>query len=160
MSFSSLHWDILISSFKTIQWPSSNYPPWKTFEVRNCKDMENTLKIKVIGKSTLFCKYLRSGSSNLHEILYGYQLLSCECKFQISWRSVHKCAHTSCKRARARSIASARVDDSCACICARIFMKFETYTHKIVVDNHIKFHEDLSFRCGDICKTMLTFRLL
>ena len=64
MSFSSLDWDILISSFQKIPWPSSNYPPWKTFEVRNCKDMENTLKIKVIGKSILFCKYLRNESSD------------------------------------------------------------------------------------------------
>ena len=31
----------------------------------------------------LFCKYLRNESSDLHEILYGGQLLCCELKFQI-----------------------------------------------------------------------------
>ena len=48
----------------------------------------------------MFCKYLRNGSSDLYEILCGGQLLSCELRFQILWRSVHKWAHTSCKRAR------------------------------------------------------------
>ena len=65
MSFSSLDWDILITSFQIISWPSSNFPLWKTFEVRNCKNMENTLKIKVFGKSILFCKYLRKESLDI-----------------------------------------------------------------------------------------------
>ena len=119
--------------------------------------MENALKIKVFRKSILFCKYLCNGSSDLYEILYGGQLLSCELKFQISRRSVHNYACTSCKRANARFIASVRVYDSCARICAKISMKFETKAHKIVFEYHIKFHKDLSFRCGDICKTILTF---
>ena len=38
-------------------------------------------------------------------------------------------------------------------IYARILMKFQTKVNKIVVDDHIKFREDPSFRCGDICKT-------
>ena len=126
MSFSSLHWDILISSFKTIEWPSSNYPPWKTFEVRNCENMENTLKIKVFIKSILFCKYLRNGSSDLYEILCGGQFLSCELKFQISWRSVCKCAPTRWKRAHSRYNVRARVFNSCTRIYAWILMKFET----------------------------------
>ena len=84
MSFSSLHWDIFISSFQKIPWPSSNYPPWKTFEVRNCENMENTLKIKLFRKSILFCKYLRKGSSDLYEISCGGQFLSCELKWQFS----------------------------------------------------------------------------
>ena len=82
--------------------------------------MENVLQIKVFRKSILFCKYLRNGKSDLHEILFGGQLRSCELKFQISRRSVHKCERTSCKRARARFIASARIYDSCARIIARI----------------------------------------
>ena len=125
--------------------------------MRICEDMENTWKIKVFRKLILFCKYLRNGSSDLYEILCGSQLLSCELKFQISRRSVHKCARTSCKRARARFTASVRVYDSCAHICAQISMKFETHAHKIVFEYHIKFHKDLSFRCRDICKTILTF---
>ena len=36
-------------------------------------------------------------------------------------------------------------------------MKFDTYDHKIVNDHHIKFHEYLSFCCGDISKTILVF---
>ena len=70
---------------------------------------------------------------------------------------MHKCESTSCKRAHARFIAIARVYNSCARIYAQIWMKFDTYDHKIAIDHHIKFHEDLSFRCGDICKTILVF---
>ena len=54
MSFSSLHWDILISSFQKIWLPSSNYPPWNTIEVWNCTNMENTLKIKVFKSQYCF----------------------------------------------------------------------------------------------------------
>ena len=68
--------------------------------------MENTLKTKVFRKSILFCKYIRNGSSNLYEILCGGQFLTCELKFKISRRSMHKCARTSCKRARACYIAN------------------------------------------------------
>ena len=113
-------------------------------------------KLRVELTSVLFCKYLRNQSSDLYEILYGGQSLSWEPKFQISWRSMHKCARTKCKRARARFIATARVYCSCARICAWIFMKFETLVHKIVIDHHKKFHKDQSFGCGDICKTKLT----
>ena len=158
MSFSSLDWDILIYSFQKILSPFSNFPLLKTFEVWNCENMENTLKIKVFIKSISFCKYLRNGSSDLYEILCGGQLLSCELKFQILWRSVHKCGRTSCKRACARFIASVRVYELFARICWPIFTKFKTLVHKIVIDHHIKFHKDPSYRCGDICKTILTFR--
>ena len=51
----------------------------------------------------------------------------------------------------------ARIYNSWACMYAQIRMKFDTYDHKIVIDHHIKFHEDLSFRRGDICKTILVF---
>ena len=121
------------------------------------QSMENALKIKVLIKSILFCKYLRNGSSDLYEILCGGQLLSCEPMFQISERSLHKCARTSCKRALARFIASARVYDFCARIFPRISMKFENKAHNIVIDHHIKFHKDPSFHYGDIYKTILTF---
>ena len=57
-----------------------------------------------------------------------------------------------------RFIASARVYKLCALICSRIFMKFKTFVHKIVIDQLIKFHNNLSFCSGDICKTILTFR--
>ena len=118
-----------------------------------CK-INRKLRIKQI--SVLFCKYLCNKSSDLYEILYGGHSLSWEPKFQISWRSMHKCALTECKRARARFIAPARVYGSCARICAWIFMKFETLVHKIVIDHHKKFHKDQSFGCEDIFKTKLT----
>ena len=107
--------------------------------------------------SVVFCKYLRNKSLDLHEILFGDHILSFELKFQISRRSMHKCAHTSCKCARARFIASTRVYESCARICSPIIMKFITLVHKIVIDHHIKFHKDPSFCWGDICKTIFTF---
>ena len=93
-------------------------------------------------------------------ILCGGQLLSCGLIFQISLRFVHICARTSCKGVRARFIAIARVYNKCARICAQILMKFETYAHKIVIYQHIKFHEDLSFRCRDIRKTILVFLII
>ena len=157
MIFFLFNWDILISSFQKIPWPSSTYPPWKTLQVQNCRNMENTLKIKVFWMLILFCKYLHNESLDLHEILFGDQLLFCELKLYISQRFVHKCACTSCKRAHARFIKSARVYHSCARIYAEIFMKFEILAHKIIIDCHIKFHEDRSFCCGDICKTILVF---
>ena len=54
----------------------------KTFEVRNCENMENALKINVFEMSILFCKYLWNRSSDLYEILCGGQLLSCELRFK------------------------------------------------------------------------------
>ena len=69
--------------------------------------------LRIKQTSVLFCNYLHNESSDLHEILCGSQLLTFEPKSQISWRSVHKCASTSRKRARARFIASAHVYDSC-----------------------------------------------
>ena len=126
----------------------------------NCENMENTLKIKVFRKSILFCEYLRNGSSDLYEILCGGQFLSCELKFQISWRSVCKCARTRWKRAHSRYNVRAHVYNSCTRIYAWILMKFETWAHKIKIDHHIKFHNDPSYRCGDICKTISTFWIL
>ena len=90
-----------------------------------CSNFENiqNRKLWIKQMSVLFCKYLANESSDLHEILYGVLILSWKLKFQISWRSVHKCARTSRKCACARFIASARVYDSYARICARIFIK-------------------------------------
>ena len=77
--------------------------------------------------------------------------------YKISWRSEHICARTSCKSARTRFIASVRAYKLCTGICLRIFIKFKTLVYKIVIDHPIKFHKDRSFRCGDICKTILVF---
>ena len=44
---------------------------------------------------------------------------------------------------------------------ARVFMHKSSwnfkYKSKIVIDHRIKFHQDPSFRCRDICKTILVF---
>ena len=46
----------------------------------------------------------------------------------------------------------------CTCICARIFMKNHLVILYYLMSTSIKFHKDLSFCCGDICKTILTFK--
>ena len=76
-----------------------------TFEVRNCENMENTLKIKVFRKSILFCKYLHDGSSDLYEILLGGQLLSCELKFKFH--------DDPCTNARAEVVNTRTYDKTC-----------------------------------------------
>ena len=64
-----------------------------------------------------------------------------------------------CTNAHAQVVNARTCDKTCACalICTRIFMKFLTLAHKIVIDPHIKFHDDWSFHLGDICKTILVF---
>ena len=49
--------------------------------------------------------------------------------------------------------ASAHIYASCARLCARIFTK----TFYYLMNLSFKFHKDRSFRCRDICKTILTF---
>ena len=62
-------------------------------------------------------------------------------------------------RARVSSRQNARghVYASCARVCARIFTKNFLIILYYLINESIKFHKDRSFRCGDICKTILTF---
>ena len=55
--------------------------------------------------------------------------------------------------------ARARVVNTRAHVLSRLraFTTLDTNDQKIVIDHHIRFHEDLSFRCGDIFKTILVF---
>ena len=122
MSFSSLDWDILISSFQKILSPFSNFPLWKTFEVWNCENMENTLKIKEFIKSIMFCTYLRNGGSDLYEILCGGQLLSCELKF-------HEDADSN---ARAQVVNARTCDKTCTCVFTTHMCAFILSTTKLV----------------------------
>ena len=41
---------------------------------------------------------------------------------------------------------------------AQIFMKFETYLDTVVKTHQIIFRKDPNCNCGDICKTILTFK--
>ena len=52
---------------------------------------------------------------------------------------------------------AAHVYPSFMCIYEQIVIKFETLAHKIVIDCHIKFHEDPSYSSRDICNTILMF---
>ena len=63
-------------------------------------------------------------------------------------------------RARVLSRRKTRADTyaSCARICARIFTKNHLMILYYLMKISLKFHNDLSFRCGDICKTILTFK--
>ena len=73
----------------------------------------------------------------------------------------HACTRGKNVRARVLSRRNVRthVFPSCAGVCARIFMKnlLMIFYHLIAIN--LKFHKDRSFRCWDICKTILTFVL-
>ena len=63
----------------------------------------------------------------------------------------------SCACYYANFISCARVYASCACVRTRILTKIFVgvhYKHKNLI---LRFHKDPSFRCGDICKSILTF---
>ena len=68
-------------------------------------------------------------------------------------RGVIVCAHVS-----SRQNACTYVYVSCAHSCARIFMKNHLMILYYLMNISLKFHKDLSFHCGDICKTILTFK--
>ena len=79
----------------------------RNFDAQILKIHKMHRKIRIEQMPLSFWKYLRNENSDLHEILCCGQFLSCELKFQISWRSMNKCARTSCKHARARFITTA-----------------------------------------------------
>ena len=51
----------------------------------------------------------------------------------------------------------AHVYASCARVCARIFTKNLVIILYYLMNMSMKFHKDRSFRCWDICKTILSF---
>ena len=63
-------------------------------------------------------------------------------------------------RARVSSRLNARIHvyASCARVCAWIFTKKNLVVLYYLMNLSFKFHKDRSFRCGDICKTILTFK--
>ena len=62
-------------------------------------------------------------------------------------------------RARISSWQNARahVCASCERVYAWIFTKNDLMILYYLINKSLKFHKDRSFRCGDICKTILTF---
>ena len=62
-------------------------------------------------------------------------------------------------RARISSRQNARmhVYASCACVYAQIFTKNHFIILYYLMNKFLKFREDRSFCCGDICKIILTF---
>ena len=56
-----------------------------------------------------------------------------------------------------RQNARAHIYASCERVYARIFAKNNLIILYYLINKSLKFHKDRSFRCGDICKTILTF---
>ena len=73
------------------------------------------------------------------------------------------CTHTPTRainaraRVSSRQIPRAHVYALCARACAQIFTKNLLIILYYLMNESLKFHKDRSFRCGDICKTILTF---
>ena len=61
-------------------------------------------------------------------------------------------------RVSLRQNARAHVYTSCAPVFARIFTKNHLMILYYLINISFKFHKDRSFRCGDIRKTILTFK--
>ena len=71
----------------------------------------------------------------------------------------HACTRGKNVRAHvsSRQNARAHVFASCARVRERIFTKTLLMISHYLIDINLKFHKDRSFRCGDICKTILSF---
>ena len=65
---------------------------------------------------------------------------------------------SACTRVLSRRNALAYVYVSCARVYAQIFTKSLVINLHCLTKISLKFHKDWSFRCGDICKTILTFK--
>ena len=90
----------------------------------------------------------------LHKVVKNHQII---------FRK-NPCTHTRTRdvnvrvRVSSRRNARAYTYASCACIFARIFTTNYLMILYYLMKINLKFHKDLSFRCGDICKTILTFK--
>ena len=90
----------------------------------------------------------------IHKIVKNYQ--------QIFHKDpcTHACTGVVNVRARVSSRQNVRthVYASCAHVCARIITKNLLIILYYLMNISLKFHKDRSFRCRDICKTILTFK--
>ena len=90
----------------------------------------------------------------IHELVKNHQIFFCK----------DPCTHARSGdvnvRARVLSRWNARAHTYALCtrICTRIFMKNHLMILHYLMNINIKFHKGLSFRCGDIRKTILTFK--
>ena len=90
----------------------------------------------------------------IHKIVKNHQMIFCKdpCT-DARTRGVSVCACFS-----SRQNARAHVYVSCSRVSARIFTKNYLRILYYLMKISLKFHKNLSFRCGDISKTILTFK--
>ena len=100
-------------------------------------------------KASIFMKF----DTYIHKTVKIYHMNFCKdpCT-QARTRGVNACA-----RVLSRRNARAHVYASCARVCARIYTKIFVVVLYYLMNLRFKFHKDRSFRCRDICKTILTF---
>ena len=101
-------------------------------------------------KARIFMKF----ETYIHKIVKNYQKIFHKdpCR-QAHTRDVNVSACVLSRR-NTRAIIFA----SCARMCARIFAKNQQIILYYLINISLEFHKDPSFRCGDICKTVLTFK--
>ena len=101
-------------------------------------------------KARIFMKF----ETYIHKIVYNYQ--------KIFHKDPRTHAHTRGVNVRghvlSRRNARAHVYALCALVCVQIFTKNLLIILYYLMNISLKFHKDPSFRCGDICKTVLTFK--
>ena len=96
-------------------------------------------------KARIFMKYY---------LVVNYYLASVSFKFHD-----HPCIKA-CALAINRARTCLHVYNSCWRIYAHIFMKFETEAYKIVINHHIKFHEDPTFIVKIFAKQYWNFLII
>ena len=101
-------------------------------------------------KAPIFMKF----DTYIHKTVKIYHMNFCKdpCT-QARTRGVNACA-----RVLSRRNARAHVYVSCARVCAQIFTKNLVMNLYCLTNISFKFHKDRSFRWGDICKTIVTFK--
>ena len=101
-------------------------------------------------KARIFMKF----ETYVHKIVKNYQ--------KIFRKDPCTHAHTRgvnvCARVLSRRNERAHVYATCGHVCGRIFTKNVLIIFYYLINISLKFHKDPSFRCGDICKTVLTFK--
>ena len=101
-------------------------------------------------KAPIFIKF----ETLIHEIVKNYQMIFCKDP------SAHARTRGLNVRAHVLSRRNARADvyASCGCVCGRIFTKNLLIILYYLINITLKFHKDRSFRCGDMCKTIVNLK--